>query len=554
MNITLDISTVAIGTVRVGSGEPPTFKIRGIDSENPPVIMLDGRVIDNSEMKMINPNDIDNISVFKDKSATEKYGEQGKNGVIFITTKNNKSVSANNIAVGKNLYAPSAVGFPGDQKVVAIGGSYGKLSDADLLRSIDLLKSDAIHNERTPMYVMDGRILEKGEIMRFNQDEISSITVLKDKSAIDLYGEKGKNGVIIITSKQNTSVSAAKNFNDITVTGYAEKQKNQAEVEKEKNPAYSIVEQMPQFPGGERRLMYFLSVELKYPPEAKAANIEGTVVVNFLVSTAGKIENVKVIKSVNPALDAEAVRVVGSMPDWSPGKQNGKSVDVYYSIPIEFSLKSTGEKSQGNSPIQKGNQEVVVVGYGTSRTGAQQKISVDSLLISLQHKDDAEQPVVILDNRVIKISEIRPDDIAKIGILKNEFYIKNYGEKAKNGVVIITSKQEEQRHIIDGEQAFVVVEQMPQFPGGENAMREFIQKTLKYPEEAKKNKVQATVLVNFVIDKEGKIRNPKVIRSSPELNDEALRVLNSMPAWIPGKQGGKPVPVSYTLPIKFALN
>jgi TonB family protein len=438
LNITLDISTVAIGTVRVGSGAPPTFKIRGIDSENPPMIMLDGRVIDNSEMKKINPNDIDNISVFKDKSATEKYGEQGKNGVILITTKGNASA--------------------------------------------------------TPAPPKNPNIL-----------------------------------------------------NDVAVVGYGK-----MEAQKEKKPPHTIVEQMPQYPGGEKVMMYFLSVNTKYPPEAKAAKIEGTVVVNFLVSRAGKIENVKVVKSVHPALDAEAVRVVSTMPDWSPGKQNGKPVDVYYSIPIEFSLKSAGEKSLGNSTIKNGDQEVVVVGYGTNKSGAQ-KINADSLLISLQHKGESEQPIVYLDNRMINISEIKPEDIAQISVLKSESATRAYGEKGKNGVIIITSKQEEQRHIIDGEKAFVVVEQMPQFPGGENAMREFIQKTLKYPEDAKKNKVQATVIVNFVIDKEGRIRNPRIMRGSPELNDEAMRILNSMPAWAPGKQGGKAVPVSYTIPIKFVL-
>ncbi len=102
--------------------------------------------------------------------------------------------------------------------------------------------------------------------------------------------------------------------------------------------AFRVVEQMPQFPGGQQELMRFIKNNLKYPVQAQEEKKTGTVVVNFLVSSTGKIENVKVVKSANPALEAEAMRVVNKMPDWIPGKQNGDPVDVYYSIPIEFKL------------------------------------------------------------------------------------------------------------------------------------------------------------------------------------------------------------------------
>ena len=155
---------------------------------------------------------------------------------------------------------------------------------------------------------------------------------------------------------------------------------------------------------------------------------------------------------------------------------------------------------------------------------------------------------------MIKISEIKREDIAYITVLKNESATRAYGEKGKNGVISITSKQEDQRMIVDGERAFVVVEQMPQYPGGEPEIMKFIKENLKYPEEAKKKNIQGTLIVNFVIDKEGKVRNPRVMRSPDEsMSVEALRVLNLMPAWSPGKQGGKAVPVSYTIPVRFML-
>jgi len=104
-------------------------------------------------------------------------------------------------------------------------------------------------------------------------------------------------------------------------------------------PAFSAIEQMPRFPGGQQALAGFIRDNLKYLVQAQEEKTQGTVVVNFLVSSTGKIENVKVAKSVHPALDAEAVRVVSKMPDWFPGKQNGEPVDVYYSVPFEFTLQ-----------------------------------------------------------------------------------------------------------------------------------------------------------------------------------------------------------------------
>ncbi|MEI6141125.1 MAG: M56 family metallopeptidase [Mariniphaga sp.] len=104
------------------------------------------------------------------------------------------------------------------------------------------------------------------------------------------------------------------------------------------------------------------------------------------------------------------------------------------------------------------------------------------------------------------------------------------------------------------DQVFVVVEQMPEFPGGEQALREFIAKEVKYPDDAIKAKIVGKVFVNFVVSKEGKVINPKVVRGvSPSLDAEALRVVKILPIWKPGQQKGVNVAVSYTIPIAFAL-
>lgn len=104
------------------------------------------------------------------------------------------------------------------------------------------------------------------------------------------------------------------------------------------------------------------------------------------------------------------------------------------------------------------------------------------------------------------------------------------------------------------EQAFTIVEQMPSFPGGEKAMMKFLGENVKYPREAMNNKISGVVYITFVVNAEGDIRNPTVLRSlSPECDAEALRVINKMPKWNPGRQRKTAVPVQYNLPITFSL-
>jgi TonB family protein len=102
---------------------------------------------------------------------------------------------------------------------------------------------------------------------------------------------------------------------------------------------YTVIEEMPQFPGGEQAMMSWIFSNIKYPAEAVKNKIEGVVHTGFTVSSTGKVQNVKVRKGVNPVLDAEAVRVIKSMPDWKPGSQHGQPVDVEFTVPIEFKLE-----------------------------------------------------------------------------------------------------------------------------------------------------------------------------------------------------------------------
>ena len=101
---------------------------------------------------------------------------------------------------------------------------------------------------------------------------------------------------------------------------------------------FRAVEQMPAFPGGDAALMKYINEHLQYPPSAMESNIQGRVIVQFVVTKTGKIRDVKVVRSVDSALDAEAVRVVKTLPDFIPGRSNGKPVNVWYTLPVTFML------------------------------------------------------------------------------------------------------------------------------------------------------------------------------------------------------------------------
>lgn len=108
---------------------------------------------------------------------------------------------------------------------------------------------------------------------------------------------------------------------------------------KPKEVVFDFVSQKPEFPGGEEALMAFLATNLKYPPLALENNIQGTVAIRFVVDTQGRISSAEILKDIGGGCGAEALRVVNSMPRWTPGEQNGVKVHVRYVLPIRFRLQ-----------------------------------------------------------------------------------------------------------------------------------------------------------------------------------------------------------------------
>ena len=137
----------------------------------------------------------------------------------------------------------------------------------------------------------------------------------------------------------------------VTPTSQVVKANAEAQVTDESAPqskkVYRSVDQMPQFPGGEAGLMRYLQSNINYPANAAMNNIGGRVILQFVVEKDGHIGEVKVVRSIDPEIDAEAVRVVKSLPDFIPGRQDGEPVAVWYTIPVSFRVQSEPAKPEG---------------------------------------------------------------------------------------------------------------------------------------------------------------------------------------------------------------
>ena len=233
---------------------------------------------------------------------------------------------------------------------------------------------------------------------------------------------------------------------------------------------FKVVEQMPEFPGGDEALMKLIQKNMQYPEMEKANDIQGRVVMGFIVNEDGSLSDITVKKRVSPGIDKEAIRLIRMLPNFRPGRQQGKAVKVEYLLPIMFKI-----------PTQ-------------------------------------EKEVVAMD------------------------------------VAVRTEPVIEAAPVVDGPKVFTVVEQMPQYPGGDEALVKFIQKNLQYPQMERDNDIQGRVLVKFIVNEDGSVSDAQVKRSiSPGLDKEALRVINMLPRFIPGRQQGKAVKVYFLLPVAFKL-
>lgn len=225
------------------------------------------------------------------------------------------------------------------------------------------------------------------------------------------------------------------------------------------DPVFKVVEKMPEYPEGMTSMLKFLAQNIRYPEAAKKENIEGMVVVQFVIAKDGSIVDPHVVKGIGGGANEEALRVVKMMPKWTPGMQKGQAVNVQFNLPIRFQLEGA--------------------------------------------------------NKVEEVEEVK---------------------------------------VQGSREVFRVVERMPAYEDGQQGLVDFLAKNIKYPTLAKENGIEGVVVVEFIIETDGRVSGTKLMKGiGAGCDEEAVRVVN-LTRWTPGMQNNKLVPVKYTLPISFKLD
>ncbi len=229
--------------------------------------------------------------------------------------------------------------------------------------------------------------------------------------------------------------------------------------------------------------------------------------------------------------------------------------------------------------VKKGSQDATIVLNGqTIEVRADENVvSAGQGLkpIVVGSPNTATDPLIVIDGQVATAEQMKaldPKAIDNVSVVKDEetkvIYAQHFNADTSNGIIFINTKEYVERggkrvvavsvkvpaKSTEEQEPFDMVEQMPEFPGGVQALMQFLYENIRYPEAAQTAGKEGRVVVQFVVEADGTVSSAKVVRSiSEDLDAEALRVVNAMPRWTPGKHKGKAVRVKYTLPVSFRL-
>lgn len=331
------------------------------DAQNAAMVIITELTADNSA----EPATAQAAQPRTDKPAPAAEAEQGKVRVqVKLMNKDGKGFSSSNVAEGAIVKRPNTnYGTVTDKEgyaVIAAGQGdvlevqYPDYATASLVvvdpretqfiilypagtepkKELPIYARDQDGVVQSPIYIYDG--VERTNISSLELDKVHSITVLKDKSSTDLYGERGRNGVVIITSER----------------AY------QAQQEVTDDTPFLIAETMPAFRGGDlNAFRNWVQSEVNYPVGAQQKQVTGRVVAGFVIERDGSVSNVEMLQSPDKLLSDEVRRVIESTPagSWSPGMQDGKKVRVKFLIPVDFRLNgaSSAQPAQSAAPENK---------------------------------------------------------------------------------------------------------------------------------------------------------------------------------------------------------
>lgn len=361
---------------------------------------------------------------------------------------------------------------------------------------------------------------------------------------------------------------------------------------------HAILKERPEYPGGMDEVVKYIQTHIQYPPTAVYKKIEGKVWIESVIDRNGKVVQPKVAYSVHPLLDQEALRIIRMMPDWRPGKLNGETVKVKYVFPVTFRIEDLivlvdeGPKRNPNdtgaveieyippvnfdSVIKKSpsvkwgflvdDTEGVAKVHLDDRTHQEIKSKSEDVTLQVERGKEAEIGIDLPKNA-------QPGDyLLKIRVYdENETYFYNIYQwfeaytsqqisTKERPIPIEPANDSGNEFLPDEEDVFDVVQHMPEFPGGMPKLLEFIRQNIQYPEAAKRSKLEGRVIMQVVIDKDGTVTQPRILRSvNPVLSadaalcEEAFRIVSIMPKWKPGRQHGVNLKVRYAFPVKFEL-
>jgi protein TonB len=343
-------------------------------------------------------------------------------------------------------------------------------------------------------------------------------------------------------------------------------------------------EEAPEFPGGTQALNEYIKSNKLYPQEAMDRGIEGRVIAQFVVDSMGNVCEERVVRSVDTQLDGEAIRLIRNMPRWKPGKQWGRPVRVRYTIPITFTLPDSATKKVIESPKPKGptieeaeKKPLIVLLFAN---GAE---------IIAEGKQLNYVPCVVVEFDYLEPFDLSAEDIADADTLGWYMAEDKYGKQGKDGAIVYHVKEKSYGEVTKAlkhhwfnkgsnerlrtiekrsgsadeevveyeskyEDMFIHYETQPEFPGGMEALMDYLKANIRYPQEAKERGKQGRVIVQFIVEEDGTLTGEQVLKPvDPQLDAEAIRIARSMPKWKPGKTRGKPTRMRFTFPVSFRL-
>ena len=409
-----------------------------------PLLVVDGAPWPKMGLNDINAEMVESVTVLNEKKAVELYGEKAKDGAVVIVSKRTQeTIEYENKKYGVPMRVSSdqeefkvsgvVLKHPGHEpvpgaSVVVRGTTRGTLVDEKGNFEIEAKKGDVL----VVSFV--------GLQTQLVPIEFDSSSAGNTRLGIGLREEVQSMEEMVVMGMSPKSESADVVF-DMPIEEAMKAEKQQKE-----EVIFQVVEQMPEFPGGMYEAMKFLAKNIKYPAAAQEAKIEGRVIVQFVVQKDGSISGVQTVQGVSPELDAEAIRVVSLMPKWNPGKQRGQAVSVKYTMPIMFRLQTPAPKQEEAEVVSfslKANEDTSI---GTIEAVKNSIRAVGTMIDIDKEESSEEKPLVVLDGKIMGhgtelLKRIDVATIQQVYVMSAKNAVAEYGDQAKEGAIVVTSKK-----------------------------------------------------------------------------------------------------------------